>query len=459
MEFEKSELQTQMNKLTVKVGELQTQNTSQGLVIKNLSNMIKLLHEDVTRVKVENKKMKKIIIDLVMSKNEEHESKYKSYKTNSNTKKTPPSPSDLLNNIKETLNASAGNFFFKKNNSPTTPTSNKKKGFPSSPLTSGKFSSSKKKRKNPFMEDPNASKINTEKVKKNKYGTASPLNVPYTLYEETDDIISTNDFNKVVQSGLRLYELGRHSDAHSAFGCMTSLQDGGSFTKLQKSSLHFKRAYILMHHLKQYETAVKEANFSLENDRMHYKSYLVRGDAYMKLALFEKAVASFRSARNLNFSDLAKIKLKAAKKILAEQQREKTRSSSAYSFTRDRLKETVGSPTTPSFNNNSSFKQSSPKQPKQSPPKSRPKSSPIFKAASAKNFYDLLGISKTGDVNVIKKAYKRRAAKCHPDRFVNGSDDDRLAAEEEFKEVLKAYQTLKNPSKRMKYDLSQFYVL
>lgn len=62
----------------------------------------------------------------------------------------------------------------------------------------------------------------------------------------------------------------------------------------------------------------------------------------------------------------------------------------------------------------------------------------------AKNFYDILGVSKTASEGEIKKAYRALAHKYHPDK--TGGD------EAKFKEVNEAYQVLSNKEKRAQYD-------
>lgn len=67
--------------------------------------------------------------------------------------------------------------------------------------------------------------------------------------------------------------------------------------------------------------------------------------------------------------------------------------------------------------------------------------------ANKKDYYEVLGVSKDASDADIKKAYRKLAVKYHPDR--NPGDKE---AEEKFKEVAEAYDVLRDPQKRQRYD-------
>lgn len=64
-----------------------------------------------------------------------------------------------------------------------------------------------------------------------------------------------------------------------------------------------------------------------------------------------------------------------------------------------------------------------------------------------RDYYDVLGVSKTASLDEIKKAYRALAMKYHPDRNPNDK-----TAEEKFKEVQEAYDIVSDDKKRKIYD-------
>jgi len=64
----------------------------------------------------------------------------------------------------------------------------------------------------------------------------------------------------------------------------------------------------------------------------------------------------------------------------------------------------------------------------------------------SKDYYKILGISKSASADEIKRAYRKLALAHHPDR--NGGPDN----EKKFKEINEAYQVLSDPQKKSQYD-------
>ena len=71
----------------------------------------------------------------------------------------------------------------------------------------------------------------------------------------------------------------------------------------------------------------------------------------------------------------------------------------------------------------------------------------IIQNMAKRDFYDILGVTRSSSADEIKKAYRKLAIKYHPDK--NPGDKE---AEEKFKEAAEAYEILSNPEKKQRYD-------
>src|SRR5438552_18759952 len=68
-------------------------------------------------------------------------------------------------------------------------------------------------------------------------------------------------------------------------------------------------------------------------------------------------------------------------------------------------------------------------------------------ASAKRDYYEVLSVSREADAEEIKRAYRKLAMQYHPDRNVGDAE-----AEVKFKEAAEAYEILRDPDKRHRYD-------
>lgn len=70
-------------------------------------------------------------------------------------------------------------------------------------------------------------------------------------------------------------------------------------------------------------------------------------------------------------------------------------------------------------------------------------------AVQFKDYYQVLGVSKSASADEVRKAFRKLARQYHPDM---AKPKEKAAAEAKFKEINEAYEVLSDPEKRKKYD-------
>ena len=72
-----------------------------------------------------------------------------------------------------------------------------------------------------------------------------------------------------------------------------------------------------------------------------------------------------------------------------------------------------------------------------------------LRKSKRKDYYKILDVSKEATEQEINRAYKKKALRCHPDKFLG---EEKVRKEEEFKELTEANETLSDSVKRQRYD-------
>eukprot|EP01084_Bolivina_argentea_P168929 292854_1 len=149
-------------------------------------------------------------------------------------------------------------------------------------------------------------------------------------------------------------------------------------------------------HLKEHEQAVNDATLAIKNDPQYVKAYLRRAAELYSLGGADnltRCVADYEKAASLlNESEQGNVKSKLRSAQIA------------------------------------------------------------LKQANCKDLYAILGVSRDASQAEIKKAYRKAALTCHPDKAVGKSDAEKEKAEARFKDVSEAYEVLSDPTKKQRYD-------
>jgi len=67
----------------------------------------------------------------------------------------------------------------------------------------------------------------------------------------------------------------------------------------------------------------------------------------------------------------------------------------------------------------------------------------MFRQPTAASAYQILGVSKTDSIEIIKKAYRKLTLQYHPDKVAHHGEDVQRAAKEKYQKVVEAYESVK----------------
>ena len=69
-----------------------------------------------------------------------------------------------------------------------------------------------------------------------------------------------------------------------------------------------------------------------------------------------------------------------------------------------------------------------------------------------KNYYETLGVSRDCSAAEVRRAFRRLSLRCHPDKQLGKSDEERAQAEVLFRELVEAHECLTDEATRREYD-------
>jgi DnaJ family protein C protein 7 len=136
--------------------------------------------------------------------------------------------------------------------------------------------------------------------------------------------------------------------------------------------------------------ALRDINKSIQLNERYWKAYFRRGNIYMGLKMYEEAKYDFQKVKDNDLTN------KEVHKMLEDSKKEE-------------------------------------------------------KKAKKRDYYKILDLKPDASVEDIRKAYKKLAAKWHPDRH-NESEEDHKLAEKTFRDISDAYCVLSDAKKKQQYD-------
>jgi len=78
------------------------------------------------------------------------------------------------------------------------------------------------------------------------------------------------------------------------------------------------------------------------------------------------------------------------------------------------------------------------------------------KEAKKKDYYSILGVGKDATDSEIKKAFRKLSLQWHPDKHADENEDEKTIATKKYKDIVDAYDVLKDPKKRKQFDMGVY---
>nr|XP_018911332.1 PREDICTED: uncharacterized protein LOC109040028 isoform X1 [Bemisia tabaci] len=206
------------------------------------------------------------------------------------------------------------------------------------------------------------------------------------LQKSVDFFKKALEFRKLKSEGNQMFERGQLAAAYELYSKGLNIDPTN---KAANSKLYFNRGTVNFR-LNKLKDAVLDFSQAIDFDNNYFKALTKRGQCYIKLNEYEKAVYDFEKVFKNEPTYENKKMLDDAKAMATQSKR--------------------------------------------------------------KDYYRILGLAKTASSDEIKKAYRKLALVHHPDRHVNSSETEKVNEEKKFKELGEAYAVLSDPVKKVDYD-------
>jgi len=184
----------------------------------------------------------------------------------------------------------------------------------------------------------------------------------------------------------------RSQDYAEAYKLYTEALTIDPLNKSTNSKIYCNRATVNFK-LKKFDDCIEDCTKAIDNDPTYLKAYLRRAKCYMDTEKYDEAVRDYEKITKIDHNHEYRRLLKDAKLELKKSKR--------------------------------------------------------------KDYYKILGVTKSADDIELKKAYRKEALKHHPDRHSSADEATVKAAETKFKDVNEAYSILTDKVKRQRYDNGQ----